>query len=100
VLPSYPEWTWRCALLGDQSHIRMYEQGPALAWKIAAVKAAYEAADARATAANLHALGVDYVLWTSEEEATLTPVTRARLSSPEGFEVLFRSGRSFVARVR
>jgi hypothetical protein len=100
VRPSYPEFTGRCAVLGDAEHIRMFATPDDVAGLSAALSAAFTAPTPLLARTRFRNLGVDFVLWTSREERAGRAEARRNLLSAEAFGVVFRDGGSFLARVR
>jgi hypothetical protein len=100
VRPSYPEFTGRCAVLGDAEHIRMFATPGDVVEYSSSLRAAFLASTPELARSRFRDAGVDYVLWTSREERAGMARVRRNLLSAGQFELVCRSGGSFVARVR
>ncbi len=97
---SYPEFTGRAAVMGDIALAAMHAPQPRLEALERRLRAAFLAPTPAEMARRFRAQGVDYVLWTSNEERYLPAPVRARLLDPRGFQLLYQDGRSFVVRVK
>jgi len=96
VLPSFPEFTGRGALLGDRSHIAMYELPPTRYMIARKLVAAFKAESAAESARAFSRLHVDYVLWTSGDELSAHAEAKRLLLDPRHFRLEYRDGDSFV----
>ncbi|MEN6345433.1 MAG: hypothetical protein ABFE16_09000 [Armatimonadia bacterium] len=96
VLPSFPEFTGRGALLGDRSHIAMYELPPTRTMIARKLAAAFSAKSAEESARAFSRMHVDYVLWTSGDELSAHAEAKRLLLDTRHFRLEYRDGDSFV----
>ena len=98
--PCYPEFTGRCAVIGDRTHTPLFAPAADLQRDQRALAAAFLAPSPEESRARFRAEGVDYVLWTAQDGTSEHRGAAGLLGDARCFERVWAAGQSAVYRVR
>ena len=100
VEPTFPEFTGRCAVMGDHWLVGEFGWPDNTRPLKARLEMAFLANSPAEARQRFLREGVDYVLWTTNEERGPHRGAKRNLLDPEHFDLLYRDGPSFLVRVR